>query len=467
MIKAVNIEIAIGEKKSVLDTIIQKRQYLYDEDKIPKKKGVRTIFKPHAELKDIQKFILKNILYNYDVHRNVHGFVPTKSTITNAIRHINKKIILKIDIHDFFPSITANRVYGFFKTLGYDVEDIMILTKLCTYKNQLPQGAPTSPCIANLICFTMDARLSGLARKNNLNYSRYADDMTFSGNKIGKKTIELIKKIILEEGFKLNLYKTKLLSQKNRQIVTGLILNDELSLGHKNFNSLKAKLHSLRYKIPEVENIMKYKKQLMGQISIYKQINPWQWYKLKEYFNKIDWLNYSSPHSENKRDQLVNEIEYLFLALNQIIGDNFRPTKKAINALKTYADNDLVFNNNMEQLHSIFTHIHGKLHFFYQRLSKEEKAKIMVENKLHHHNNIIKKYANMRGLNVSVLNDINILSMRGGRHEGEKLEKLKIKSMKKYEFNDDGNNHSWVQYNILKQCKIMLELLLKLAQKDA
>lgn len=143
---------------------------------------IRTIFAPSKKLKARQRWILENILNRIKVSKCVHGFELNRSIKTNAELHANHDYVICMDIKDFFPSITQEKVYSVFKNVGYTSRAAQELAKLCCFNGVLPQGAPTSPKLANIICKKMDFEIQRYAKANNITYSRYADDLTFSSN---------------------------------------------------------------------------------------------------------------------------------------------------------------------------------------------------------------------------------------------------------------------------------------------
>lgn len=276
------------------------KKYLYWLAKTPKKQykvysikkasgGYRKITAPKIGIKTIQKWILKNILEKVSIHNNCEGFRLGRSIVTNCRRHTNKEIILKFDIKDFFPSINFKRVLGMFLSLGYVFNVSYLLAKLTTYGDELPQGSPTSPAIANIILKRLDSRLAGLAEKSKANYSRYADDITFSGNdKSVLKTIPLIKKIIGEEGFRLPSKKGGIYRKGVQQKVTGLIVNKKISIPRDRIRLLRAVLHNCslfglnrqRKKWKDVFHIKEhftkedFVEVLKGNIAFVRMVNP-------------------------------------------------------------------------------------------------------------------------------------------------------------------------------------------------
>ncbi|MHC8324177.1 reverse transcriptase family protein [Pseudomonas sp. GB2N2] len=184
--------------------------------------GDRTINAPYPSLLQCQDWIYKNILLNCAVHDNAHGYVPGRSIFTNATPHLNCKTLLKMDLKDFFPSIGIGWVINLFSDLGYSQSVSHSLAALCCNKGCLVQGASTSPYLTNILLRGLDERLSKLALKNNLKYTRYADDMTFSGGYISSNLPPLIAVIVTEYGLVVNNSKTRLMINKNKKIVTGL-----------------------------------------------------------------------------------------------------------------------------------------------------------------------------------------------------------------------------------------------------
>lgn len=197
----------------------------YRSFKIPKKSGgFREILSPYPILAHCQKWILNNILNTVTINQHCFSFQESKNIKDNAIIHLNKPELLKIDIENFFGNIKINRVIALFKRLGYTNSLSIYLASLCCYKNILPQGASTSPMLSNIIGGVLDIRLSLLAKKFNLFYSRYADDLTFSGTKIPKSFTTYVYNIIQSEGFSPNIKKTMLSRQGQQKIVTGLCI---------------------------------------------------------------------------------------------------------------------------------------------------------------------------------------------------------------------------------------------------
>jgi hypothetical protein len=166
------------ERLLVLSTSADKRYSVYQ---IPKRDGsLRTIEAPQAELKTVQRATLDKLLHLIPLNPHAEGFRRNRSIVSNSTRHVGQKVVIKVDLKDFFPSITADRVMGLFLALGFPRQVASLLARLTTCNGRLATGAPTSPVISNLVCRRLDRRMASLGLKSQFEYSRYADDLTFS-----------------------------------------------------------------------------------------------------------------------------------------------------------------------------------------------------------------------------------------------------------------------------------------------
>jgi RNA-directed DNA polymerase len=230
----------------------------YFHYKIKKKKGgVRSISAPESTLKRLQKRLNFCLQQYYFLIKPayVHGFVlqPKDSPkfcpiVENACVHTRKKVVLNIDLKDFFPSISAKRVKELFTSEVFRFhENIAIaLALLTTYEKKLPTGAPTSPVISNFICLQLDEDLKSYCVENQLDYTRYADDLTFSSHEtINSDMILDIISIILSHGFNINEKKLRIKLADCRQTVTGLIVNEKVNVPRKLIKNIRAMLHDL------------------------------------------------------------------------------------------------------------------------------------------------------------------------------------------------------------------------------
>jgi len=237
---------------------------------IPKKSGgKRLISAPMPRLKSVQYWILQNIFNKVAIHPAVHGFALQRSIISNAQPHIGKAVVVNIDVKDFFPSVHYKRVKGLLQQLGFSEKIAVILALLCTEavteevsidgqnyfvqkgNRVLPQGAPTSPAITNILCYKLDKRLQGLASKNQCSFTRYADDITFSFDNAHTNAQQLvwrIKKVLQDEGFTVHPDKIRIMRKGAHQEVTGIVVNEKAGIPRKKLRQFRALLHQLKTK---------------------------------------------------------------------------------------------------------------------------------------------------------------------------------------------------------------------------
>ncbi len=223
----------------------------YQSFTIEKRSGaVRLIDAPKPKLKALQRKLYQRVLLKLPLHPAAHGFCPGKNVRDHAAGHCGKQTVLGMDVANFFPSVAARRVCGLFKSWGYGEDVALLLTTLTTFNGHLPQGAPTSPALANLVFTHADARLTGLAKRFGAAYSRYADDMSFSGDQAFQRKVSAFSKavegIVKEEGFQLNHNKTRMMRHGRRQIVTGLVVNDAPHVSRRVRRRARAMLHNAR-----------------------------------------------------------------------------------------------------------------------------------------------------------------------------------------------------------------------------
>lgn len=254
----------------------------YNTFVIQGKRKNRVILAPSRKLKDRQRWILTEILEKIEIHEGCHGFIKRRSVVSNAREHINGKELLTIDIKDFFPSISINKVFAIFKEIGYTAEVANKLANLCCYEDKLPQGAPTSPYLANLVCRGMDKEISNWVREYNLKYTRYADDMTFSGDVDMECIMPNIINIIEKHQFTVNKEKTRIYRGVHRRIVTGVIIENNSMKAPKNFKrKLKQEIYYCKKfgVSTHLENIksskaVNYREYLYGKAYYIKMIEP-------------------------------------------------------------------------------------------------------------------------------------------------------------------------------------------------
>jgi retron-type reverse transcriptase len=254
--------------------------------------GKREVLAPKEQLKRIQRRILSSILEKVYLSNYAEGFRKNHSILTNARRHTDQKVIVKIDIKDFFPSTTSKRVHGMFVALGYPEGVAVILTDLTTYKGRLATGAPTSPAISNILCRRLDKRFAGLGDKCDFSYSRYADDLTISSaNPKMVGMIPFFKQIINEEGYEVNEKKLSIMRSGGRQKVTGIIVNQKPNIGREEVRKLRAVIYNCRQKdikkeifkwakyeknhpMPSTYTMETFQRSLAARVNYIKMVNP-------------------------------------------------------------------------------------------------------------------------------------------------------------------------------------------------
>ena len=307
-----------GIEYSKLQSIVANRNYHYSHYLISKKRGgYRSIMAPYRDIKELQKWIKINILDKIQFGPCVTGFVKERSILYNAKIHENQEVILNLDLSNFFETINERRVYGVFKSLDYAHNVAFEFAKICTastievMSNNDPdhandpyifymepvliQGAPTSPGISNIICKRLDKRLLGLANKLGVSYSRYADDITFSGKAEDIPKISLIKKIIEEEKFAINWDKVGKYKVGQRQMVTGLLINDGVRIPQKYKRDIYRHLHFCK----------KY-----GAVSHFNRINPDKGYGKDWLLGKILFVHSIEPVEAKKMMAMVQQIDW-------------------------------------------------------------------------------------------------------------------------------------------------------------
>ncbi|MEQ8954573.1 MAG: retron St85 family RNA-directed DNA polymerase, partial [Gammaproteobacteria bacterium] len=219
----------------------------YRSFELKKKDGTkRDIDTPRTYLKVIHWWILDNILNRVQLADNIFGFVSGRSAIQNAEYHLGAKHVLNVDIQQFFPSITKDQVHTIFISIGYEDEVAEMLSELCCLDGRVPQGAPTSPAIANLVLRELDVELSLLAKKSGYRYSRYADDLTFSSQSwIRKEFLNLVESAVKDAGFDLKPQKTRFSGSEGRMEVTGVVINEKPQPKRAWRKRVRARIHRL------------------------------------------------------------------------------------------------------------------------------------------------------------------------------------------------------------------------------
>jgi hypothetical protein len=284
-------------------------------------------WRPKTALRAVQRTILRDLLEYVPPHEAAHGFRARHSCITHARGHVGQEIVIRMDLKDFFLSIGAACVNAVFRTLGYPQQAARALAGLCTNSvgksildrkdaakyafelpqltweerkryqaPHLPQGAPTSPALANLCVFNFDLRVHALAQSLGARYTRYADDLTFSGGKevarAARRLIPLVGAIALEEGLAINHRKTQVMRRSTQQRVTGIVVNDKLNAPRKDYDRLKAILYNCVRDGPQDQNRRAepdFRAHLAGRIAHHTLLSPAHGARLHALFARITW----------------------------------------------------------------------------------------------------------------------------------------------------------------------------------
>jgi len=287
--------------------------------------GLRLVEAPKPRLRAMQRKILHGILDRIPAHAAVAGFRRGGSVLAFAAPHTNQRLVLRMDLADFFVSIGARQVRAVFRTAGYPEPVADALAALCTNTTpaavfdsaptqgperkrdhwllgrrlatpHLPQGAPTSPALANLCAFRLDVRLAGLAAKLEASYTRYADDLAFSGGESFSRREAaarfLVGRIVHEEGFALRTEKTRAMRQGSRQQLAGVVVNRRPNLPRRELELLEAILTNCVRHGPSSQNregLSDFRAHLLGRLGWVQMIRPDRAAKLRTVFEKIDW----------------------------------------------------------------------------------------------------------------------------------------------------------------------------------
>ncbi len=223
----------------------------YRRATIPKRSGgVRELLVPDDATKQLQRSLLHRLLRRLRAHPAAHGFERGRSIVTNALPHAGRAVVLRADIVDFFPSTSAERVDAYFRRVGWDAEAAALLTRLTTHEGGLPQGAPTSPRLSNLVNFHLDAVLAAFAARRRAAYTRYADDISISFAKDRPRRVrgalQKVRAVLKAKGYRMHGRKKLSIRRRHqRQVVTGLVVNDHVALPRRTRRLLRAMRHRL------------------------------------------------------------------------------------------------------------------------------------------------------------------------------------------------------------------------------
>ncbi len=289
--------------------------------------GFRLLEIPKSRLRALQRRLLHELLEYVPPHESAHGFRARHSCVTSAEQHVGQQVVVRLDLQDFFVSVSALRITALFRTLGYPEGAARVLTGFCTNQvpfrvleardpakydfeqprpdwltrkrfqsPHLPQGAPTSPALANLCAFNLDLRLQAAAESLDARYTRYADDLVFSGGRQfergARRFISLVGAIALEEGFSINFHKTRVMSRGSCQKVNGIVVNEKMNVARRERDQLKAILHNCVRHGPTGQDragVTDFRAHLLGRLAHVKRIAPLHGQRMERLFDQIVW----------------------------------------------------------------------------------------------------------------------------------------------------------------------------------
>ena len=260
---------------------------------IPKSNGkVRNIDEPLPDLKFVQSWILKNILEKCPISDYAKAYTKGRTLRHNARFHKAQPVLVTMDIKNFFPSISISDVTKIFENMGYFHNLSCFLSHLCCLKNVLPQGAPTSPYLSNLRMIALDGKISSYTSRRRIRYTRYADDLTFSGDFNPHYLIKHVSDLVFEEGFSINSEKTRVARSNTRQEVTGIVVNSHMQVAKEKRKQIRQQVYYIKkFGIDSHleyinENRANYLNHLLGQINFALFVNPKDT-EMREYFDVI------------------------------------------------------------------------------------------------------------------------------------------------------------------------------------
>jgi len=284
--------------------------------------GYRLLETPKSRVKRIQRWVLGSILSAVPPEPSAHGFVAERSLLSFVGPHVGMELVVRLDLEDFFATIAVARVRALFVRLGYPHAVARLLAGLCCVATpehvlranpdpdpaeryraaqrlripHLPQGAPTSPALSNLIAWRLDRRLSGLARALELRYSRYADDLAFSGNRSLERGLRRFVArtgaIVEEEGFRIRFRKLRVMRAGGRQRLVGLVVNARPNVSRRDYDALRATLHNAARLGAASQNRAghrDFRAHLEGRIAWIAHTNPARGARLRALFERIAW----------------------------------------------------------------------------------------------------------------------------------------------------------------------------------
>jgi hypothetical protein len=292
---------------------------------LPKRGGVRLVAAPKPRLKEIQRRLLRHVISAIPLHDAAHGCVPGRSVRTAVLPHVGAQVVIRLDLESFFPTMSAGRVRGLLVATGLTATMAATVTALCTTavpvsvwrdvprpgdpaaldaharlgarlrSPHLPQGAPTSPALANAVAYGLDRRLAGLARRFGATYTRYVDDLTFSGGRHLQahrhRVVDLAAAVVLEEGFAVAHRKTAVLTHAGRLSALGTVFNDHPTLPRPERDRLRAIVHNcvVHGGATQTRGRPQFRAELLGRIAALAALDPDLGAKLRSEYDRIEW----------------------------------------------------------------------------------------------------------------------------------------------------------------------------------
>lgn len=276
-----HLALLLGIDNGYLHAMANAPENFYRTFHIKKRSGkLRRIDEPLPDLKKVQSWILKEVLYKVPCSKFAKAYIPNTSIKDNARFHRKQRIVMAVDIKNFFPSIKSGYILSFFLSLGYNMPTAVILTRLCCLRESLPQGAPTSAYLSNLVMRTFDDNISKYCTKSKIRYTRYADDLTFSGDFDIASLLYFIDRELKYLSLRRNPQKLKIMRSRDRQTTTGVVVNEKQQLSREYRMKLRQEVHYIqKFGLDDHlahigESRSNYVAHLIGKIEYALFINP-------------------------------------------------------------------------------------------------------------------------------------------------------------------------------------------------
>ena len=292
----------LGVDRATFDAVIADKTNYYYSYPIRKRNGTkRYIDAPVGILKEWQETLIKRVLYRFGAHPIAYGFAKNRNPILAAEVHVGQKILVAMDIKNFFNSITKESLINLFTYLDKakpiwssgSIPNTQDIVEVLTYRDIVPQGAPSSPALSNLYMLRADKLLHRIAATNNYKLSRYADDIVFSGDDsdMPGKTIPQTKRILKQYGLRLNPDKVHINRSNKRMRVVGIVVNEKTNIPRETWRNFRARLHNLKVGCTPIDE--KTAQQLRGKIEWYKSVNPTRGQQFLAEYGQLNFLSTS------------------------------------------------------------------------------------------------------------------------------------------------------------------------------